>query len=30
MKDPVEQEHEEPPEPAPVEDSNPEKDQGKP
>jgi hypothetical protein len=28
--DPVEQEHEEPPDPAPVEDTNPEHDQGKP
>jgi hypothetical protein len=28
--DHVEQEHEEPPEPAPVEDTNPEQDQGKP
>jgi hypothetical protein len=28
--DPVEQEREEPPEPAPVEDTNPEQDQGKP
>jgi hypothetical protein len=28
--DPVEQEHEEPSEPAPVEDTNPEQDQGKP
>jgi hypothetical protein len=27
--DPVEQEHEEPPEPAPVEDTNREQDQGK-
>jgi hypothetical protein len=28
--DPVEQEREEPPEPAPVEDTNPELDEGKP
>jgi hypothetical protein len=28
--DPVEQEREEPPEPAPVTDTNPEQDQGKP
>jgi hypothetical protein len=30
MIDPVEQEREEPPEPAPVEDTNPKQDQGKP
>jgi hypothetical protein len=28
--DPVEQEREEPPEPAPIEDTNPEQDQAKP